>query len=173
MALKASSPNASRSPSSSPLLTLTLAFIAWKSFLLLLSCGGALVGPDYDTSTSLFFARSSSSSSSATLLARRLTRWDAIYFVHAARGSSSGNGSSSSSAPVYEQQWAFSPALSLFLRFLAAQARRILRLHGDGHDELEALAGIALAHASHAAAVLALHRLTLLLTGGGGGGRPP
>ncbi|KAM3428046.1 hypothetical protein MY4824_009063 [Beauveria thailandica] len=166
MALKASSPNASRSPSSSPLLTLTLAFIAWKSFLLLLSCGGALVGPDYDTSTSLFFARHSSSP--ATLLARRLTRWDAIYFVHAARGSNGGgSSSSSSSAPVYEQQWAFSPALSLFLRFLAAQARRILRLHGDGHDELEALAGIALAHASHAAAVLALHRLTLLLTGGG------
>ncbi|OAA50960.1 DUF409 domain protein [Beauveria brongniartii RCEF 3172] len=164
MALKASSPNASRSPSSSsssPLLTLTLAFIAWKSFLLLLSCGGALVGPDYDTSTSLFFARSSSSSSSATLLARRLTRWDAIYFVHAARGSNDG-----SSAPVYEQQWAFSPALSLFLRWLASQARRILSLHGNGDDELEALAGIALAHASHAVAVLELHRLTLLLTGG-------
>ncbi|KAM3532231.1 hypothetical protein NHJ13051_000217 [Beauveria bassiana] len=170
MALKASSPNASRSPSSpsssSPLLTLTLAFIAWKSLLLLLSCGGALVGPDYDTSTSLFFARSSSS---ATLLARRLTRWDAIYFVHAARGGING-----SSAPVYEQQWAFSPALSLFLQWLAAQARRTsssilgLLLH-DGRtedDDLEALAGIALAHASHAVAVFALHRLTLLLTGG-------
>ncbi|KAM3508389.1 hypothetical protein MY10362_001234 [Beauveria mimosiformis] len=171
MAFKASSPNASRSPSSSsssPLLTLTLAFIAWKSFLLLLSCGGALVGPDYDTSTSLFFARSSSSSS-ATLLARRLTRWDAIYFVHGARGSNGNNSSSSSSssiAPVYEQQWAFSPALSLLLRWLAAQARRILSLHGNGDDQLEALAGIALAHASHAVAVLTLHRLTLLLTGG-------
>ncbi|KAF1734099.1 GPI mannosyltransferase 2 [Beauveria bassiana] len=174
MALKASSPNASRSPSSSssPLLTLTLAFIAWKSFILLLSCGGALVGPDYDTSTSLFFARSSSSSSSsssATLLARRLTRWDAIYFVHAARGGING-----SRAPVYEQQWAFSPALSLFLQWLAAQARRTSSILGrlplnDGRtedDDLEALAGIALAHASHAVAVFTLHRLTLLLTGG-------
>ncbi|KAM3515037.1 hypothetical protein MY11210_001275 [Beauveria gryllotalpidicola] len=180
MALKASSLNSSRSPSScsssssssSPLLTLTFAFIAWKSLLLLLSCGGALFGPDYDTSTSLFFARSSSSSS-ATLLARRLVRWDAIYFVHAARGGGS-NGSSSSSAPVYEQQWAFSPALSLLLQWLAAQARRILGLDNDNgrtnnkhdDDDVEALAGIALAHASHAVAVLALHRLTLLLTGG-------
>ncbi|OAA62929.1 DUF409 domain protein [Cordyceps fumosorosea ARSEF 2679] len=151
MAYKAASPPPPPSASSSPLLILVGAFVAWKSFILLLSYGSALVGPDYDTSTSLLFSLlgAPSSSSSTTTLAGRLTRWDAIYFVHGARV-----------GHVYEQQWAFSPVLSLLLRWLSRTALP----HGD---QPEALAGIALAHASHLAAALTLHRLTALLQGGG------
>ncbi|TQV94928.1 DUF409 domain-containing protein [Cordyceps javanica] len=164
MASKAASGTGSPSSAQlgSPLLVLTVAFIAWKAFILILSYG-ALIGPDYDTSTSLFFAlllppSSPSASGSGDTLAARLTRWDAIYFVHGAR-----------IGHVYEQEWAFSPALSLALRWLAARARAALlgvtTPAADG-GELEALAGIALAHASHGVAVLALHRLTMLLSGG-------
>lgn len=163
-------------PSSSPrapLRTLTAAFVAWKALILLLSFG-ALVGPDYDTSTSLFFAvlRSASPSASppaastppaaggfAAALASRLTRWDAIYFVH---GASVGH--------VYEQEWAFSPFLALCLRHLASLTRSVLGLPADdaaaGAGHLEAVMGIALAHASHYVAALALYQLTLLLSGG-------
>ncbi|EGX95696.1 DUF409 domain protein [Cordyceps militaris CM01] len=138
-------PPQSSAAARSPLLTLAAAFLAWKALILLLAYG-ALVGSDYDTSTALLLP-----SSRATSLARRLTRWDAVYFVHGARD-----------GHVYEQEWAFSPALALVLRWLAA-------LGGSGSGgggEPEALAAIALAHASHGVAVGALHRLTLLLSGG-------
>ena len=142
--------------------TLTCAFIAWKALILLLSLG-ALVGPDYDTSTSLLFSllRSSSSSSSSSppsslgaTLAARLTRWDAIYFVHGARA-----------GYVYEQEWAFSPTLALALRWVAGRTRVLLAIPAGEGEHLEALAGVALAHASHGVAVFAVYRLTLLLSG--------
>ncbi|KAJ6785693.1 hypothetical protein PWT90_00986 [Aphanocladium album] len=151
-----------------PLTTLTGFFIVWKVFILFVS-SGASTGPDYDTSTSLFFeilgAASPSGISSlvtppgqlpslTAAVAGRLTRWDAIYFAHGARV-----------GYVYEQEWAFSPTLALFLRLLAARARTLLALPPHAADHLEAFAGVALAHASHYVAVLALYRLTLLLSG--------
>ncbi len=143
---------------SAPLRTLAIAFIAWKALLLLLSHGGVLIGAaDYDTSTSLFFAllRSDSPSprSAGATLAARLTRWDAIYFVHGARV-----------GYVYEQEWAFSPTLALALRWLAARTRALLSVPADKGEHLEALAGIALAHVAHGVAVYALYRLTMLLS---------
>lgn len=147
-------------------LTLTVAYIAWKLFILLLSVG-TLIGPDYDTSTSIFFdvlgaamrnsssdvTSATSSSSWVSTLASRLTRWDAIYFVHGSRV-----------GYVYEQQWAFSPTLALFLRWLAQQARVVLGIPATAADHLDAAAGITLAHLSHWVAVMALYRLTMILS---------
>lgn len=159
MAPKGSPSPSPRAAPSSPLLTLTAAFVAWKLFLLLLSFG-ALVGADYDTSTSLFFdvlaAHSGSSGEAASLggvLARRLTRWDAIYFVHGARV-----------GYVYEQEWAFSPTLALFLRWLASHVRALLNIPTHEADYIDALMGVAVAHASHWIAVMALYKLTTVLS---------
>ncbi|KAM0241648.1 hypothetical protein ACHAPO_001339 [Fusarium lateritium] len=124
---------------SRPILSLTTIFAAWKGFLLSIALG-ASIGPDYDTSTSLFFDIIHSVS---TPLATRLTRWDALYFMHDAV-----NGK------VYEQEWAFGIGMP-------AAVRGICSLLGLRH--WEPIVAIAISHVSHLIAVLALYQLTVVL----------
>ncbi|EQK97835.1 glycosyltransferase family 76 [Ophiocordyceps sinensis CO18] len=133
---------------SRPLTSLTALFVLWKGFLLLVALGAAL-GADYDTSTSLFFARLYGSRTRVSALATRLTRWDALYFMHHAR-----------EGYVFEQEWAFSAALPLVVRGLLS----VLPLPVDD-AAWEPVVAIAIVHASHLVAVLALHRLTMVVCG--------
>ncbi|EFZ02420.1 mannosyltransferase (PIG-V, glycosyl transferase family 76) [Metarhizium robertsii] len=136
-------------PSSQPIRSLTALFIAWKGFLLAVSLGAA-VAPDYDTSTSLFFDRMYGHNITIPTIAARLTRWDALYFMHSAiRGY------------TYEQEWAF----GLGLPTIVGAISRSLSSLAPANYALEPLVAIALAHASHFVAMLALHRLTMILSG--------
>lgn len=79
---------------------LGLYFVAWK--LLLLGIAYASPGPGYDTSTAILFNQGDVQAYTALdKLLLKLTRWDALYFA-----------SSSLRGHVYEQEWAFSWALS-------------------------------------------------------------
>ena len=135
---------------SQPAKSLTALFAVWKGFLLAIALGAA-VGSDYDTSTSLFFERLYGRDAQVPALAARLTRWDALYFMHNAR-----NGY------VYEQEWAFSAVMPMAVR-------GILALFPSWSSDvnaavLEPLVAIAIAHVSHFIAVLALYRLTMLIS---------
>ncbi|KPM34742.1 GPI mannosyltransferase 2 [Neonectria ditissima] len=137
--------------SSRPLLSLAAAFAAWKTFLLAVALAAA-AAPDYDTSTAVFFDAVYGPAAAARppppALAARLTRWDALYFVASAhRGY------------VYEQEWAFAAGLP-------ALVRAVGRVLGAGSGVIwEPGVAIALAHASHLGAVLALHQLTVVVCG--------
>ncbi|KAG8667608.1 ER membrane glycoprotein subunit of the GPI transamidase complex-like protein [Fusarium poae] len=124
---------------SRPILSLTTIFAAWKGFLLSIALG-ASIGPDYDTSTSLFFDIIHGAS---TPLATRLTRWDALYFMHDAV-----NGK------VYEQEWAFGIGMPAAVRGICGLLG--LRLW-------EPIVAIAISHVAHLSAVLALYQLTMVL----------
>lgn len=87
----------------SPRCYLLVLFSLWK--ILLFSIALMSPGPGYDTSTELLEGVGDSN-----LLS--LVRWDAIYFVEAAR-----NGY------VFEQQWAFSWTLTRAMAFLAKCSR--------------------------------------------------
>ncbi|KAI7766875.1 hypothetical protein LZL87_005175 [Fusarium oxysporum] len=125
-----------------PISSLTAAFTAWKGLLLAIALG-ASVGPDYDTSTSLFFNIVHGPTTPVPALATRLTRWDALYFMHdVAKGK------------VYEQEWAFGIGLP-------AVVRGINGLFGlEGWD---AIIAIAISHVSHLIAVLSLYQLTIVI----------
>ncbi|KAJ4192528.1 ER membrane glycoprotein subunit of the GPI transamidase complex-like protein [Fusarium falciforme] len=127
-----------------PILTLTAAFTGWKALLLSIAVG-ASIGPDYDTSTSLFFEAVHKDTPGHASLAARLTRWDALYFMHDARV-----------GKVYEQEWAFGVGLPVVVRGV----RHLL-----GVDALEATVAVAVSHVSHLIAVLALYQLTVILFG--------
>ena len=135
---------------SRPATSLTALFAAWKGFLLAIALGAA-VGPDYDTSTSLFFERLHGRDAHVPALAARLTRWDALYFMHYTR-----NGY------VYEQEWAFGAIMPMVVRGILALSPFGARDAADA-AVLEPLVAIAIAHVSHLIAVLALYRLTMLL----------
>lgn len=122
---------------SRPVASLTALFVLWKGFLLVVALAAVA---DYDTSTALFLARLDAP---VPAVAARLTRWDAIYFVDQARH---GYG--------FEQQWAFAAALPRLVRALVS----LLPAAAP-----EPLVAVAVAHASHLVAVLALHRLALVL----------
>jgi phosphatidylinositol glycan class V len=127
---------------SRPILSLTTVFAAWKGFLLAIALG-ASVGPDYDTSTSLFFDIVHGASTPVPALAARLTRWDALYFMHdAVKGK------------FYEQEWAFGIGMPAAVRSICGLLG--LRLW-------EPLVAIAISHVSHLVAVLALYKLTIVL----------
>ncbi|PNY28797.1 GPI mannosyltransferase 2 [Tolypocladium capitatum] len=134
---------------SRPTKSLTALFAAWKAFLLAIALGAA-VGPDYDTSTSLFFERLYGSRAHVPALAARLTRWDALFFMHHAR-----NGY------VYEQEWAFGAAMPTVVRGILALFPSWGR---DANTTVEPLVAIAVAHVSHLIAVLALYRLTMVMS---------
>ncbi|KAM4063145.1 mannosyltransferase (PIG-V) domain-containing protein [Hirsutella rhossiliensis] len=133
---------------SQPLASLTALFVLWKGFLLAVALAAA-VAADYDTSTSLFFDRLYGTRARVPALAARLTRWDALYFMHHARD-----------GYVFEQQWAFTAALPLLVRALVS-----VFPSSTGDAAWEPLVAIAVVHASHLVAVLALYRLTLVVCG--------
>lgn len=135
---------------SHPLRSLIILFAAWKTLLLTIALGAAS-SPAYDTSTNLLFSRLSSSNSNSTstpLLAKQLTRWDALYFIHA----------SHDAGKIYEQEYAFSTSLSSLLN-------RLSNLF-SGDTSNTALFGILVAHLTHLISVLALYRLTYLIFSG-------
>ncbi|KAH6958979.1 hypothetical protein HG530_009796 [Fusarium avenaceum] len=129
---------------SHPILSLTAAFAAWKGLLLAIALG-ASVGPDYDTSTSLFFDVVHGAKTPVPALATRLTRWDALYFMHdAVKGK------------VYEQEWAFGIGMPAAVRSIGGLGLSRLQVW-------EPLVAIAISHVSHLIAVLALYQLTIVL----------
>ncbi|KZZ96810.1 GPI mannosyltransferase 2-like protein [Moelleriella libera RCEF 2490] len=123
-----------------PVRSLSILFILWKGFLVAIALGASLF-PAYDTSTSLFIERMYGRNASISTLATQLTRWDALYFMHAAiKGQT-----------VYEQEWAFGMGFP--------SAIRLLKPSGIS----EPVVAIAMTHAAHYIAALCLYRLTLLL----------
>ena len=86
--------------------------VAWKLLLLAIACGSPGLG--YDTSTQLFLGQHSDPRPQSWLsrgiehALLRLTRWDGIYFA-----------SASLHGQVYEQEWAFSWALSRVTSIIA------------------------------------------------------
>lgn len=132
-----------------PLIFLTTAFAAWKAFLLTIALGTSFAH-DYDTSTSLFFQHAYGASANFTGLATRLTRWDALYFMHSTRV-----------GYVYEQEWAFAMGLPMVVRAVGGLLRGLgLEMSGVW----EPLVAIAVAHVSHLMAVLALYKLTMVIS---------
>ncbi|KJZ74585.1 GPI mannosyltransferase 2 [Hirsutella minnesotensis 3608] len=139
------------SPLSRPKGSLIALFAAWKGFLLAVALGAGALGRDYDTSTSLFFDRVYGSQTRVPAPAAALTKWDALYFMHFARA-----------GYVYEQEWAFSAAMPLLARGITS----LFLFTSSGHDVAwEPVFAIAIAHISHLVAVLALHRLTMIMCG--------
>ena len=96
--------NLLRQPQNSAVSTLIILFLAWK--LLLLAVAFLTPAPSYDSSTDLLFQSQGLSGTPQLTanqeswdfarLARRLTRWDAIYFISIGRR-----------GRLFEQEWAF------------------------------------------------------------------
>lgn len=97
-----------------PVRSLAGAFAAWKALLLAIAVGSG-VGPAYDTSTTLVSPLSLSPNESVFDLSTKLTRWDAIYFVQAARR-----------GYLFEQEWAFGGGLPVVISSLAKRMRSSL-----------------------------------------------
>lgn len=115
-------------PSPSPTLTILTTFLAWKALLLSIALGAALVGDAYDTSGGLALLHQEglgNGSGDAGLgpglglgsglglagfgqeLVARLSSWDAVYFVAAAKR-----------GYRFEQEWAFGAGLPVVVRGL-------------------------------------------------------
>ncbi|KAI6783568.1 GPI mannosyltransferase 2 [Emericellopsis cladophorae] len=122
-----------------PIASLILLFAGWKAFLLAIALAAA-VSPAYDTSTSLFLAQLPEVPS-APFLTEKLTRWDALYFLHA----------SAHGGKVYEQEWAFQLGFSQLVRLVS----------WPGGEPIIAILAATL---SHLGSVLVLHQLTILVS---------
>ncbi|KAI5303449.1 vacuolar transporter chaperone [Ascosphaera pollenicola] len=124
--------------------TFTVFFILYKALLLLI----ALLSPGagYDTSTSLIAGAKLDRLSTSPV---KLARWDAIYFLQAARR-----------GYVFEQEWAFSRVHS----FLIHQISQLAGAWSSGQPthEFDHLAfwGTVLSHVAHYASVVVLYFLT-------------
>jgi phosphatidylinositol glycan class V len=153
-------------PFENPIRTLVIFFVAWKILLLIIASSSPGLG--YDTSTSLLLTSHETSGDGRLHLALhhivgKLTRWDAIYFVKVAnRGY------------LFEQEWAWGWGFTRMLAFCTAGENYKICFHKVysnkeglaktgliGQEGLEALVGIAIAHAAHFLSVLVLFNLTL------------
>ncbi|GAP86846.1 putative GPI mannosyltransferase 2 [Rosellinia necatrix] len=132
-----------------PLRSLTCIFLAWKTFLAVVAIGSG-VGPAYDTSSTLLSPGRATYDESPYDLATRLTRWDAIYYVQAARR-----------GYVFEQEWAFASGLPTVISFLA---KVLVGFGVREHDALEPAVGIFVASASHLLSALVLYKLGLAVS---------
>jgi len=90
-----------------PIQTLLKAFTLWKLFLLAITIGSCLVNAEaYDTSAGLVVLdHDHGSRDLKRRMIARLSSWDAIYFVSAARR-----------GYRFEQEWAFGSALPVAVR---------------------------------------------------------
>ncbi|RYP31536.1 hypothetical protein DL767_005714 [Monosporascus sp. MG133] len=129
-----------------------VAFASWKALLLAIAIGSS-VGPAYDTSSTLISPVISSPNESAFDIATKLTRWDAIYFVQAARR-----------GYLFEQEWAFGGGLPTVISFIT---NVLVGVGFEDTDSLEPLVGVFVSHASHLLSVLALYQLGLVIWGQG------
>ncbi|KAF2749548.1 glycosyltransferase family 76 protein [Sporormia fimetaria CBS 119925] len=136
------------SPAVNGLGTLTLIFVAWKAllFFLIAFCPG----PGYDTSAQILLdvSRNQHGSSALSSVFDRLAmghlRWDAFYFVSAAKR-----------GYVYEQEWAFSRSYSALL---AVAGHNLLGYDGQSLTPF-VWAGILISNACHLLSVFVLFRL--------------
>ncbi|RYP62476.1 hypothetical protein DL771_009720 [Monosporascus sp. 5C6A] len=135
-----------------PVQSLVVAFASWKALLLAIVIGSS-VGPAYDTSSTLISPVISSPNESALDIATKLTRWDAIYFVQAARR-----------GYLFEQEWAFGGGLPTVISFIT---NVLIGVGFEDTDGLEPLVGVFVSHVSHLLSVLALYQLGLVIWGQG------
>ncbi|KAI1342967.1 GPI mannosyltransferase 2 [Xylariaceae sp. FL0016] len=130
-----------------PVRSLVTAFLAWKTFLLIVALGAG-VGPAYDTSSTLLYERASSAEWFFDL-PTRLTRWDAIYFMQMSRR-----------GYLFEQEWAFGSGLPAVISFFT----KTLTNYGIGSDvSLPPLLGVVVANSSHLLSALVLYKLGLVV----------
>lgn len=113
MAPKHQTPHTHAQIHTHPYRTLLTSFAAWKLFLFAIVLGSTLVGDAYDTSGGLLLQGPANGDAATrpaglgTTLIARLTSWDAIYYVSAARRDY-----------VFEQEWAFGAGLPFVVRTL-------------------------------------------------------
>jgi GPI mannosyltransferase 2 len=120
-----------RQPHLRPYVSLIAVFLAWKAILLAVAL--ASPGPGYDTSTEILFRKGHPPdvpgpawftapaqwigatwfTAPTERLAKRLVRWDAIYFVEIG-----------SRGRLYEQEWAWGWGWTELLRWLGARTYR-------------------------------------------------
>ncbi|KAH8599794.1 hypothetical protein B0O99DRAFT_668254 [Bisporella sp. PMI_857] len=133
--------------SRTPIRNLALAFIAWKSILLIVAVCSP--GPGYDTSTSLSLSSYHQDKRLPAFLyyvSVKLTRWDAIYFTKTAhRGY------------LFEQEWAFGWGFSRLIKLCTTAIRKAGVPQYDG---LESLVAIYIAHLGHFLSTLVLYKFT-------------
>jgi GPI mannosyltransferase 2 len=96
-----------------PIRSLLLIFALWKGFLLTIAFLSTL-GAAYDTSAGLLLDEAGNTRPLEVVV--RLTSWDAIYYVEAARRDR-----------IFEQEWAFGSGLPLSVRVIV-QGERFIRL---------------------------------------------
>lgn len=148
-----------------PYRSLAVVFGVWKAFLLAIAVVATWAGPAYDTSGDLLEAAAANNISSTTPYASaaghaipsggivsRLTSWDAIYYVQAARR-----------GHLYEQEWAFGAGLPLVVAFVRGGLAQL------GIDAPMALVAVVYAHVAHLLAVFVLYRLGCQLWVGSAG----
>ncbi|CAG8957113.1 hypothetical protein HYFRA_00009314 [Hymenoscyphus fraxineus] len=132
-----------------PLRSLVVLFAVWKTFLLLIACCSP--GEGYDTSTSLIMSPLGGNGMIALptafrYLAKKLTRWDAIYFIQ-----------TSSRGYLFEQEWAFGWGFTRLIHLFASVLREV---GVPSYNGLESCLAILIAHSSHLFSVLCLFKLT-------------
>ncbi|KAI1436473.1 glycosyltransferase family 76 protein [Xylaria sp. CBS 124048] len=133
---------------SRPFRSLTVIFLAWKTFLFAIALGSG-VGSAYDTSSTLL-ADQATNPESVIDLVTRLTRWDAIYFVEASRR-----------GYLFEQEWAFASGLPTVVSF---SVKVLTWLGIPKYDVLEPSIAIFVANVSHLLSALVLYKLSLTVT---------
>ncbi|PYH79177.1 GPI mannosyltransferase 2 [Aspergillus uvarum CBS 121591] len=128
----------------------------YRSLLLLLAA--FTPGPGYDTSTTLIQWNSPTKAPLPAVLEMisiKLTRWDAIYYTHAAnRGY------------IFEQEWAFGYGCNRLIHVLASGCRKLGILD---YAFNESLVGISISHAAHGLSVIVLYHLVCTLFPGAQG----
>lgn len=149
-----------------PVWSLIVCFALWKVLLFLIAI--ASPGSGYDTSTSLlnynhdYAFRDGEDAIQASSPLAKFVRWDAVFFTQIARR-----------GLLFEQEWAFGWGFTKLLTFVTRGMHSLDRMLDAntnykgleytgkvGLPDVEALAGLFLAHGFHLLSCLILHRMT-------------